>query len=1066
MSLRKKITLTISLTMIILVGLLYTVFYIVWLNSFKTHEVNEMAHQLQQIPAILTNNLEQLDNPAGTSGIIPYIKADMAVYNLSDDSLVLPPDVEVALEQLSSTNPQIMQFLSDDLIVGYRLITHADGEPAIILTLTNHRRAYKQGQYSLFYFGLILLGVGGIFVFVLNWLIEKQLLSRLTKLSQATTQISRSGDLSTRVTVTGNDELAHLGQEINLMLTTLENSTKQLKADVDHRAKVEQKLQRLNRTLKTISACNQALLDAKNEQEVMQKICQLIVEVGGYRLVWVGLSQDDATKTVRPVAQWGYEDGYLETLNVSWDENSPHGQGPTGLTIRNKKPNIVQHILTDPRFAPWREAATQRGYGSSIALPLLQNNRAFGALSVYATQPDSFDQAEVELLLELATDLARGLVILRTQIEYKHAETALRESEAQNRAIVNTAADGVITADEQGIIKSFNPAAEMIFGYRAEEVINKPLTLLMDEPHQSQHDQYIANYIRTGIQKVMGAGREVEGKRKNGDVVPLLLAISEATLDGKRLFTGIARDITQQKQVEQSLQEERNFIATVIDAVGTLVVVLTPTGKIVRFNRTCEEITGYQSNEVIGQTMWELFIRAEDQEQIKHIFTELKTDSFPYKNINYWLTKSGGYRLIDWTNTALLNADGMVDYIIASGIDITEQVEAEEIRSDLEEQLRQAQRMESIGRLAGGVAHDFNNQLTAMMGYASLALRRLEPDNPGRKDMEVILSSAERASHLTRQLLAFARRQKIDPIVVDLNEVITQVDKMLRRLIGENIEFVTLLDEHLGRIKADPGQLEQVLFNMVINSRDAMPEGGKLTIITQNVTITTDEANQFLDMKAGNYIRLKIIDTGMGMSDEVISMVFEPFFTTKEMGKGTGLGLATCFGIVKQNEGHIRVESEVGKGTTFTIDLPQFTAENPPQIDPHVLIFKHLPKGGETILLVEDEVAVRRMAADMLEKLGYIVLRASHGEEALRLFDNKTMPTVDLVITDVIMPKMSGRELARKLINMLPNPPKILFMSGYIGEAALGVNEIADKLLQKPFSLPQLAHKVRESIDE
>jgi signal transduction histidine kinase/CheY-like chemotaxis protein len=386
-------------------------------------------------------------------------------------------------------------------------------------------------------------------------------------------------------------------------------------------------------------------------------------------------------------------------------------------------------------------------------------------------------------------------------------------------------------------------------------------------------------------------------------------------------------------------------------------------------------------------------------------------------------------------------------------------------RRRLEEQLRQAQKMEAIGRLAGGVAHDFNNLLTAMMGYTGLVLETLSPNDPMRSDIEGIQKTAERASNLTRQLLAFARKQVIHPAVLNPNDLILNVDKMLRRLIGEDIELVTLPAPNLGQVKADPGQLEQVLLNLAVNARDAMPRGGKLTVETNNVTLDEDYASQHVDVPAGEYVLLSVSDTGIGMTEEVKTHLFEPFFTTKERGKGTGLGLATCFGIVKQSGGHIEAYSEVNRGTTFKIYLPRLKEAISPV--PGRAKSGDLPRGTETVLLVEDESAVRELASRMLRQQGYNVLEAANGEEALRVAGEYAGEEIHLLLTDVVMPRLGGTELADQLKVMRPDI-KVLFTSGYTDNAIVhpSILESGMAFLPKPFSSQMLARKVREVLDD
>jgi CheY-like chemotaxis protein len=372
--------------------------------------------------------------------------------------------------------------------------------------------------------------------------------------------------------------------------------------------------------------------------------------------------------------------------------------------------------------------------------------------------------------------------------------------------------------------------------------------------------------------------------------------------------------------------------------------------------------------------------------------------------------------------------------------------------------------MEGIGRLAGGVAHDFNNLLTVMTGYGEMARETLSPTDPAREDLGELLKAAERATDLTRQLLAFARKQAIEPRILNLNELILDMGRLLRRLIGEDIELVTHPAPDLGQAKVDRGQIEQVVVNLAINARDAMPDGGKLTIETKNATLDDLYAQRHLEVSAGDYVLLAISDTGVGMDAEVQSHLFEPFFTTKAAGKGTGLGLATCYGIVKQHGGSIGVYSEVGHGTTFKIYLPRIIP--PTEEIAHRNEINGLLRGVETVLLVEDEVAVRALAARVLRAQGYTVLEAANGDEALALAQDRGETEIDLLLTDVIMPQIGGRELAARLAMLIPTV-KILYMSGYTDDAIVhhGRLEPGTVFLHKPFSPAALARKVREVLD-
>jgi signal transduction histidine kinase/ActR/RegA family two-component response regulator len=392
---------------------------------------------------------------------------------------------------------------------------------------------------------------------------------------------------------------------------------------------------------------------------------------------------------------------------------------------------------------------------------------------------------------------------------------------------------------------------------------------------------------------------------------------------------------------------------------------------------------------------------------------------------------------------------------------ITEAKRAETALRRSEEQLRQAQKMEAVGRLAGGVAHDFNNLLTVISGYCSMALAKKDEVRPIQKNIEEILRASERAASLTNQLLAFSRKQVLQPRVLQLNEVVRGMDRMLRRLIGEDVELVTTFEAGLGNVKADPGQLEQVVMNLVVNARDAMPRGGRLTISTANVMIDQQSSYRKRTLEVGRYVMLAVSDDGMGMTAETLAHLFEPFFTTKGMGKGTGLGLATSYGIITQSGGDIRVYSELNSGTTFKIYLPRTDARPEPVAATNL---ETAPPGTESILIVEDDPSVRELACVILRNCGYQVQESNDAFEALRLI--KRNPNFDLVLTDVIMPQMSGKELHDAIKDQLPRT-KVLLMSGYTDDALAhhGVLDEGLSFLEKPFSPAKLARKVREVLD-
>jgi signal transduction histidine kinase/ActR/RegA family two-component response regulator len=411
--------------------------------------------------------------------------------------------------------------------------------------------------------------------------------------------------------------------------------------------------------------------------------------------------------------------------------------------------------------------------------------------------------------------------------------------------------------------------------------------------------------------------------------------------------------------------------------------------------------------------------------------------------------------LTDFTLKALESVSGNV----ALGI---RRKQAERAEETMRQQLMQAQKMEAVGRLAGGVAHDFNNILTAVIGYCDFALDQLREEDPLYRDIGEVKKAGVRASGLTRQLLAFSRKQVLEPRPVDLNEVATGLEKMLRRLIGEDIDLKLALAPALGTVMADPGQVEQVLLNLVVNARDAMPKGGKVTIETENALLDEAYADAHPDVRPGPYAAIAVSDTGCGMAREVLAHLFEPFFTTKETGKGTGLGLSTAYGIVKQSGGHISVYSEPGKGSTFRVFLPRTDRETVTEKkDPSPVALR----GTETVLVVEDDEVIRTIASRMLRAHGYTVLTAPDGDSALTVCGRSDAP-VDLLLTDVVMPRMGGRDLADRLAALHP-ALRVLYMSGYTAGAIAdhGVLEAGVALLQKPFAAEPLLRKVRQVLD-
>jgi PAS domain S-box-containing protein len=516
---------------------------------------------------------------------------------------------------------------------------------------------------------------------------------------------------------------------------------------------------------------------------------------------------------------------------------------------------------------------------------------------------------------------------------------------------------------------------------------------------------------------------------------------------------------TERKSREETVARERVLLDHIINSLPGIFYMYDDEGKLIRWNKKHEEVTGYSPEELFGMHPTDFFAEEHKQyisSRVQSVFT--KGEAFAEAP---FLTKSG--EQIPYFFTGRLTELDERRYMLGVGVDITDRKRVEEEKDALQVQLQQAQKMESVARLAGGVAHDFNNMLEVIIGHTELAMRRVNPGDPISINLEQIQKAAQSSADLTRQLLAFARRQTVAPKVLDLNYCVTGMLKILQRLIGEDIDLVWMPGTDLWPVKIDPVQIDQLLANLCVNARDAIVGVGKVTIGTENTTF--DEA--YFDVNKGfirgAYVMLAVSDNGSGMSKDVIDHLFEPFFTTKEVGKGTGLGLATVFGIIKQNEGFINVYSEPGEGTTFKIYLPRFLGE---ATEPTSESTSRAPEGsGETVLFVEDEAAILNVGKTMLEELGYKVLTASTPGEALRQF-KAHVDDVQLLITDVVMPEMNGRDLANLISEMKPGL-ECLFTSGYTANviAHHGVLNEGVHFLQKPFSINDLAYKVREVLD-
>jgi PAS domain S-box-containing protein len=650
-------------------------------------------------------------------------------------------------------------------------------------------------------------------------------------------------------------------------------------------------------------------------------------------------------------------------------------------------------------------------------------------------------------LSRLAPAVLRALDLRRAREEQLRAQQALQISEARYRALIEQAADAILITNATGHLIDANRKACELTGYPLEELLQLGIA-----------DTYAPDDRSVAMQRLaaLAAGHDVVAerrmRRKDGSDIMVEVSVTRL-LDGR--IQGIVREITERKRAESALRESEERYHTLIDGVRDIVFALGPDGTVTSLNAAFEQVTGWPAAEWLGKP-FEQVVHPDDLRLLFELVDRaVRRETQPVTQLRM-RTRTGDYRMGEFAATPQFR-DGRLVGVLGIARDITD-------RLTLEQQLRQAQKMEAVGRLAAGVAHDFNNILTAITGYAQLLLEDLGPTDPHRGDIDEIRKAADRAAALTRQLLAFSRQQILQPTVLDLNVLVSDTEGMLGRLLGEDVELATQLTPDLGAVKTDRSQIEQVIMNLAVNARDAMPQGGKLTIETANVEMDAVYARDHFPALPGSYVMLAVSDTGTGMTLDIQAHMFEPFFTTKGKGKGTGLGLATVYGIVKQSSGFIWVYTEPGHGTTFKIYLPRVGQVPEPRVSGarRAMILE----GAETVLLAEDEAAVRAVARQSLERHGYTVLEAPNGEAALDLAQRYS-GRIHILLTDVVMPGMSGRALALRLAATRPTM-RTIYMSGYTDDAITrhGVLEPGVTYVQKPFSPDALVRKVREVLDQ
>ncbi len=816
--------------------------------------------------------------------------------------------------------------------------------------------------------------------------------------------------------------------------------------NITERKRAEEEMQRLNRSLRILSACNEILVRATDERELLDQVCNVIMDIGGYGLVWVGFAEVDEAKTVRPVAWGARAPKYVENIHVTWDD-SAQGRGPAGTAIRSGKTTLTRDTRSDPDFAPWRDAAVENGYLSSIALPLNSPDRVFGALLIYAGQPDAFDQEEAKLLMEMAGDLAYGIMALRTRVERDRAGRALVSSETRYRRLFESAKDGVLILDAAtGSIVDVNPFLMEMLGFDQRYFIGRRLWeigLFKDIAASEaaflelQEKEYI-RYENMPLETRDGRQIEVE------------FVSNVYLVDGVKVVQCDLRDITQRRRAEA----QTALLGAAIECVPDVVIITGQDGTIQYVNPAFKQVTGYSPVEALGNNPRMLKSGRQDEGFYQRLWKTVSAGGvWSGRMVNR--RKDGTLYEEEATISPILDSAGRITHYVGIKRDISERIAAEQHQ-------RQAQKLEAVGTLAGGIAHDFNNILAITMGYGLMVLDKLPEDSPLREDMAQILTASDRAKNLVRQILTFSSQGDKDRRPVSLDLIVKEVLEFLRPSLPTTIDIRAEVESMGPLVMADPTQIHQILMNLCTNAYHAMQDrGGKLRIGLGQFTADAAFAEAHPELVEGKYALLTVSDTGSGIAPEIVGRIFDPFFTTKPLGKGTGLGLATVHGIVRAHGGTITVSSEPGRGTTFSVYLPGIEAEQTEAPSPE----EPVRGGSESILVVDDEPSLARMLGKVLKMLGYKVQALNSSTAALALFCDQP-DQFDLIITDQTMPDMTGEELASRALALRPGMP-IVIITGYsdrmTAEKAgqMGISGF----LAKPADTRKIAKMVRDVLD-
>ncbi len=964
----------------------------------------------------------------------------LALYRFDDPEL--PADVARARESLAGGALSYAHALDARTVAGYAVIEDINAAPAVLVRIERPRSIYQHGELSFRVLMAAVVGATLVLALFATVLWFRIVFSRVGRLGAEVKDVAQSADLSRRVTASGQDEVGALAGRINSMLSSLERA--------------EQARARSQCYMQAVAEAAQLLL-APGPDIPYEAFLSLLGEAAGASRVYVLLvvRREADELYVSEQAEWHAGGEPFEAGSPRFQDFPVRAKGFQRWLVTLEQGQPINGLVADFP-AEERAVLEPEGITAVLALPLTVDGVLQGFIGFdQRGARHAWDASLVDLLRAAAADLSQAL-------KRQTAEGELRRLKEFNEGIVRGVGDGLMMEDATGTMTFVNPAVERLLGYTAAELLGAHWRLIV-APEEIKRVQDQTERRRGGV-----AGQyETCLLHKDGHEIPVLVSAQPLFQEGEYAgaLTAFA-DITARVRAEAETQAWKQRYDLTVASSGQIVYDYDTTNGSIVWGGGTENVLGMTAEEMSGgMKQWEEMLHPEDRPWVLPLLAKAEMQAAPFDAEYRLRHKDDSYRWVRDRGFFVPQAEGRSLRMLGMLQDITARKRAEEERDKLEQQLREAQKMQAIGMLAGGVAHDFNNLLTVILGNTELSLERAEPSSVLRHELESVHKTAKRAAALTQQLLAFGRRQILQPRLLDLNALVSGFGGMLGRLIGEQIQWHLELAPGLRGVYADPTALTQVLMNLALNARDAMPPdkgGGELRITTQEVALDSAFADTHPGAKPGPHVQLAVIDTGRGMDANTLGRLFEPFFTTKELGKGSGLGLAVVYGIIRQHNGWIDVHSRPGGGTRFDIYLPVQELE---ELNGPAPRLGGTLGGQETILVAEDEDGVRELACGVLQSFGYRITAASDGREALRLFEADPQG-FDLVLLDAVMPQLTGVKAYEAMSEIRPGLPA-LFVSGYspemVGLPAAGPRV---RVLQKPFTGTELARAVRETLGE